>query len=52
MRFWSEPSVDDVRGMIFDEFSSWFVPDVAGPASRYNAPAEDLWQLLRGPESE
>lgn len=37
-------SVDEVRGVIHEEFSKWFTARIAGPESRYQGAAEDVWE--------
>lgn len=36
-------SADDVRALVHQEFVRWFDEDTAGPASRYDAVARDVW---------
>jgi hypothetical protein len=39
-------TVDDVRRIVHDEFVRWFDEDTAGPASRYQAIAEEIWTRI------
>ena len=44
-------SVDDVRRILHAEFVRWFDEETAGPVSRYQGIAEEVWALLgREPE--
>jgi hypothetical protein len=38
-------SVDDVRRITHEEFVRWFDPKSAGPESRYQPVAEDIWRV-------
>lgn len=38
-------SVDDVRRIAHEEFVGWFDAQTAGPESRYQAVAEDIWRV-------
>jgi hypothetical protein len=37
--------VDDIRFVVHDEFVKWFDSDFAGPESRYDAIAKEIWGL-------
>lgn len=39
----SARSVEDVHTLVHEEFVRWFDEDTAGPASRYEAIARDVW---------
>ena len=39
-------TVEDVRRIVHEEFVRWFDADTAGPASRYQAVAQEIWTAL------
>lgn len=41
-------SADDVRRIVHEEFVRWFDPQIAGPAQRYSAIADEIWALREG----
>ena len=45
-------SVDDVRKLVHEEFVRWFDEDTAGPVSRYEATARDVWSAWRAAVSD
>ena len=47
-------SSTDARKVIFEEFSRWFGPEIAGDEMKYDAIAAELWLLwtARNPTSE
>ena len=38
-------SAEDVTQIVHEEFVRWFDRDVAGPASQYAEPAQEIWHL-------
>ena len=40
-------SAADVQHVLHEEFVRWFSPADAGPIERYEAPALEIWDLLR-----
>jgi len=38
-------SPDDVRQVVHEEFVRWFEVDTAGPQERYEAIAQEIWEL-------
>lgn len=37
-------TVEDLTSILHEEFVRWFSPHIAGPPSRYQPLAEDLWE--------